>query len=386
MRFITASKIFSGNRYLADQSVLVLNDQNFIIDVIQTSSLEQGNIEYFEGILCPGFVNTHCHLELSHLQGKIPRHTGMVDFALRVIQQRGSMPEEWQLECMRSADRCMQQAGIVAVGDVSNTSLSATVKKESGLFYHTFVELIGFNPSHHFAIYKAGKGLANRFAQYGLPCSLSPHAPYSASLPLIKKIATDCEMAELPMTIHNQESEAENVFFKHKTGDYLRLYEALSLPLDHFQASGKSSLQTIVKSLSEHANTLLVHNTFTHADDIRAVLEKHQNTYWCLCPNANVYIENTFPDVELFRRHQCHLTLGTDSLASNESLSMMDEMNCLLKKYPSVEMEFLLQMATYNGAKYLGIEHQFGVLEKNKKPGINLVQLKDGTYSVKKLA
>ncbi len=387
MRFITASAIFSGKGYLATNSVLVLNEEQVIVDIVPANTIEQSSIEFHEGILCPGFINTHCHLELSHLKDKIQPHTGIVDFALGIIKNRNQVSEEVQLEYMKEADRLMMSEGIVAVGDISNTGLSASVKKESTLFYHTFVELIGLNPQNAQLIYETGKKIEDVFAKNNLSCSLSPHAPYSTSLPLIKHIATDCEIEAKPMTIHNQESEAENLFFKAKQGNYLRLYTTLNIPIDYFQASEKSSLQTIADSFSKEVNTLLVHNTFTDQEDITVVHEKHEHIYWCLCPNANLYIENTLPDIELLKQHNCKLTIGTDSLASNSSLSIIDEINVILKKYPTIGMEFLLQSATINGAQYLGIENQFGTFEKNKKPGVNLIEKTvEGNYTVKKLA
>lgn len=386
MRYITADQIFSGKGFFPSHTVLVLDDMNTISDITTLDSIEKSNVEHFKGIITPGFINTHCHLELSHLKNVIKQHTGIVDFGLSVIKNRNNQSPEAQLEAMRQADREMREQGIVAVGDISNTNVSIEAKKQSDLFYHTFVELIALNPERADLVFDVGKRLLSEFSKAQLSASLAPHAPYSASLELIKKITEDCFNLKQPTSIHNQESKAENVFFNSKSGDYLRLYETINVPIDYFKATGKNSLQTIISAFNSKVNTLLVHNTFTSIDDIENVQKTHSHLYWCLCPNANLYIENTLPDIALLHSTNCVLTLGTDSLASNSQLSIIDEINTILKHQPTISVELLLQAATFNGAQFLGIENKFGLIEKNRNSGINLIEGTSGNYSVKKLA
>lgn len=386
MRFISATQVFSGKEFLPTNTVLVVNDNGLIENITITENVESTNIEHFEGIVSPGFINTHCHLELSHLKNVIKHHTGIVDFGLSVMKHRNEFSMELQQEAMQLADKEMQIQGIVAIGDISNTNDSIKTKQESDLYYHTFVELIALNPERANLVFDIGKQLLSEYSNAQLSASLAPHAPYSASLELIKKITDDCNHLNKATSIHNQESKAENDFFNSKTGDYLRLYEAIKVPIDYFKATEKSSLQTVISSLNKDINTLLVHNTFSSKDDIETVKGSHQKLYWCLCPNANLYIENTLPNINLFDSNNCTLTLGTDSLASNSELSIINEINTILKHQPNISLELLLNAATFNGAKFLGIENQFGLLEKNKKCGVNLIERKTGNYSVKKLA
>ena len=385
MRYITATSIFSGKEYLPKNTVLVLDEQNTITDIISADDLDKGKIEHHKGIITPGFINTHCHIELSHLKDKIERGTGIVEFGLQIIKTRNEIPVELQIEYMQQADKTMQEQGIVAVGDISNTAFSIQIKERSSLFYHTFVELIALNPQRAEVVFTAGKELLKQFEDCKLSASLAPHAPYTTSLELIKLISNDCAKINKPTSIHNQESIAENDFFKYKTGDYLKLYSTLNIPIDYHVATGKSSLQSVIESFNKEANTLLVHNTFTDQKDVAVAKKQHQNLFWCLCPNANLYIENSLPNGSLLEADQCVLTLGTDSLASNAGLSIIEEINCLLKHQSILNIETLLTAATYNGAQFLGLGNNFGLIEKNKKPGINLIEGKPGDYSVKKL-
>lgn len=386
MRYLTATQVFSGKEFLNTDAVLVLDDHHTILDIVSAKDIESGNIERLEGIICPGFINTHCHLELSHLKGAIKERTGIVDFGLNIIQQRNDLPAEAQLEHMQQADKEMQSGGIVAVGDISNTTQSLAVKQHSSLHYHTFVELIALNPERAHMVFDAGKTTLAEYAKAGQAASLAPHAPYSVSAELIQLISTHCRASKKPTSIHNQESAAENEFFEKATGDYVRLYDTLHIPIGYFKPSHKSSLQSVLPAFNNEVNTLLVHNTFSSQQDIETAQNTNRNLYWCLCPNANLYIENTLPDIALLNAFNCKLTIGTDSLASNHQLSVIGEINTLLKHQGGIATESLLKAATYNGAQFLGIEHAFGLLEQHRKPGLNLVEGTAGNYKVKKLA
>jgi cytosine/adenosine deaminase-related metal-dependent hydrolase len=157
----------------------LLNDNGLIEDITITENVESSNIEHFEGIITPGFINTHCHLELSHLKNVIKQHTGIVDFGLGVMKHRNEFPIELQQEAMQLADKEMQIQGIVAVGDISNTNDSIKTKQQSDLYYHTFVELIALNPERANLVFDTGKQLQSEYTKAQLSASLAPHAPYS---------------------------------------------------------------------------------------------------------------------------------------------------------------------------------------------------------------
>jgi len=385
MRYITANQIFSGQSFLPSNTVIVLNDQNVIIDLVEKKQVDIGCIEHYNGIISPGFINTHCHLELSHLINKISPKTGIVNFALDVVKKRHDTDLELQLEAIDNSDKQMYEQGIVAVGDISNTTMSLPTKKKSEIYYHTFLELIGLNPEKADSIYEQGLDLGGKFADSNLPHSLSAHAPYTVSKELIARITNSCHQEKKPTSIHNQESVSENNFFIFKRGDILKLYADLNISIDFFSQTNKTSLQSILNVLNTDINTLLVHNTFTKAQDIEMANQIHRHLFWCLCPNANLYIENTLPNIELLLETNCNLTLGTDSLASNSNLSIIDEINTIKKHYPAIAIETLLQMGTYNGAKFLGIENTFGSIKINTACGLNLITKVDGIFKVKKI-
>lgn len=370
MRFISATYVFDGKQFLNDSPILVLDDNNCFVEYRQRSSVKE-KVEYYSGIICPGFVNAHCHLELSHMRGLIPQKSGLLNFAKEIITKRRTFSKEQIQEGIVAADKFMWDNGIVAVGDISNNPDTFEVKQKSPIFYHTFLELIGFDPEQALNVFALGKELQRGASRMDLKSSLVPHAPYSVSEPLLKLISKDVLDTKYPVTIHNQESAEENLFFKKKEGDFVDLYEFLRMPLDFFEPSGYSSLQTYLAHLGNCKNLLLVHNTFSSKEDIEWAKKLHDEVYWCLCPNANLYIENKLPDLNNFLPESNRIVIGTDSLASNNSLSIVNEMNVLLNDFNRVKIADVLKWSTYNGAEALGLKDKFGGFIMGKNAGIN---------------
>ncbi|WP_443937587.1 amidohydrolase family protein [Pedobacter sp. MW01-1-1] len=372
LKYISADWIFPVGEALIENGVVVVSADGQIIEVLSASEATALSepIEKYQGAIVPGFVNTHCHLELSHLLGQIPEHTGLVQFVQSIIKNRQSSTEAIQ-QGMEAADAAMYKNGIVAVGDISNQIISKTVKEKSKLYYHTFVEAMGFNPARADEIMATAKKLKAAFSP--LPTSIVPHAPYSVSKELFASIFAEAEADPSFLSIHNQETPHENAFFQEKTGDFLKLYTCLGLDISFFTPSGKTSLQTWLPHV-RNQKMLLVHNTQTDKKDIDFAQQHGATLYWCLCPLANKYIENALPDVNMLASENIQITLGTDSLASNHQLNILAEMQ-LLQKEKGIPFETLLKWATQNGAAFLELSNQFGSIEKGKKPGLNLIKL-----------
>jgi cytosine/adenosine deaminase-related metal-dependent hydrolase len=371
-RYLSADYIFPINSEPIKDGIIMLHESGEILDVFspnQFSDLSEP-IEYHKGIIVPGFVNTHCHLELSHMLGKIPQRTGLVSFIKSVITQRAADESE-ALEAMKIADQCMFDNGIVAVGDISNMALSASVKRNSKIFYHTFIELLGFDPQRAEMVFQKAMELQTEFLP--LKTSISPHAPYSVSKQLFGLLKSYSDEHNNLFSMHNQESEPENEFFLSKKGPFIDFYKILGLNIDFFKAQGQTSLQSVLPLISDNQKLLLVHNTFTNAEDIAKAKESNKELNWCFCPNANQYIEGQLPDIELFINSGFNITLGTDSLASNEKLCILSEMQSIKKYFPHLPTSETMKWATINGAQFLGIDKTFGSIEKGKIPGLNLI-------------
>lgn len=326
-------------------------------------------IQYYDGVIVPGLINTHCHLELSHLKGKIKEKTGLTGFIKEILAQR-EQAEEAVLSAMQNADAEMRENGIVAVGDISNLLISKSVKLGSEIYYQTFIEVYGFNRPSAPIIEGALQMKAN-FKP--LKATIVPHAPYSVSTELFRGIA-EISTADDVLSIHNQETAGENELFETGTGSFATFFAAVGIAQNEGHNQGQNALHYHLPQLPKTNPTLLVHNTLSTKQDLDFAKATHQNLYWCLCPNANLYIEGVLPDVALFQSENLKLTLGTDSLASNHQLSILAEMQAL-QEFKSIAFEELLTWATLNGAAFLGIDSQYGSLTPNKKPGVVLIGL-----------
>lgn len=364
MRKFQAAFVFDG-KVLHRNAVLHCSEEGRILNLLPCEADPEA--EALSGLLCPGFVNAHCHLELSHLQGRVPEGTGLVDFLIRVLRQREDAPERIR-EAMQKADADMRDQGIVAVGDISNRPDSVEIKKRSSLRYHTFVECLGLLPQQAPLQLDGSLEVLRQFRHEGLSASLVPHAPYSVSEPLFRLIS-EFEPSFLK-SIHNQECAAEDQLFRQGSGDFLRLFEGLRLPEGSFVPSGTSSLQTYIRYLNPANRLLLVHNTFSSREDLDVAIDTLADAYFCLCPGANRYIESRLPDLKLLREVSSRLVLGTDSLASNRQLSILQELRLLQEGYPDLALSETLSWATLQGARALGMEDALGSFESGKTPGV----------------
>ena len=311
-------------------------------------------VEFYSGILCAGFVNAHSHLELAYLRGVIEEGGGFASFAGSVGRLRGNFSEAEQLSAIAEADKAMWAEGVDAVGDIVNGSTSFAVKESSKIFYHNFLEVFGLRECN----------LERQRELLSYPnTSLTPHSIYSVQdAPFREVCQADCDK---PLSIHFLETEEEMKLYHHE-GSLHEWYREVGFECDFLHYG--SPAQRIVASVPKDRRVMLVHNCAITPHDID-ILENHfmAPLYWALCPRSNHYISGIEPrSVELLRARGVNICVGTDSLASNRSLSRVEE----LKMFRNIPLAELLQWATINGAKALGIDDKFGTIEVGKQSGI----------------
>jgi len=320
------------------------------------------------GWIVPGFVNAHCHLELSHLKEKVAEKTGLPGFIQSVQSTREATADEIETAIIE-ADRQMWESGISAVGDICNGTDTILCKKESPITYHNFIEVFSFDPNRaHQAVERAEAVMQSFMDEKLTHTSITPHAPYSVSEKLFRLLLHHTGCYNAPMTIHNQETESENQLYRDGSGAMAEQLRRFGLDLSHFRVRGVNSLPAYLVHFSKCSKTQLVHNTFTSEEDIDWAQQYSTQLFWCACPNANLYIENRLPNYPLWIEKNLKITLGTDSLASNHSLNMLDEMRQIRNEYPKISTLEMLVWATENGADFLGLN--IGRLRVGEAPGI----------------
>ena len=377
-----AEKIFNGYEFLDAQHVLVTDTDGVVVDILPEEEAGE-DIQQFKGILSPGFINAHCHLELSHLKDVIPPHTGLIPFLLDVVGKR-DFPMDVILDRIEKAENEMFLDGIVAVGDIGNTANTLTTKLKSKIRWNNFVEVLSFSDENAALRMQEYGDVLNKFDaaeadqlldENHFMTALVPHAPYTISDQTFQRINELTKGKVISM--HNQENPAEDELYKTGEGEYLHFLKKFGFEKSPFPITGKSALRSCLPHFNQGQRLLLVHNTFIPEEDILFAVEHAKQhlsgIHFCICANANLYIENTMPPIDMLIKKGVDIVLGTDSYSSNWQLSISSEIRTIREKIPAIPLQTILQWATINGAKALGREDVLGSFEKGKKPGIVLI-------------
>jgi cytosine/adenosine deaminase-related metal-dependent hydrolase len=341
--------------------VVSVDERGVISDVSQVESLDRlASVEFHSGIIVPGFINAHCHFELSYLRGVIPAGGGFAAFARGMADNRGRFSMEERLAAADFWDAKMYAEGIAAVGDVCNDSSVFGIKKRSHMAWHSFAELFGLGADPATA-----KALCREARARGLTATTTPHSTYSLNRQaFVAAVGGDDNR---PLSIHFMESPAESELFR-KRGPQWEWYAQMGQTPD-FIGYGTPA-ERLVAQVPPNRPVMLIHNTLVTQRDIDTVMNHFTAPVtWVLCPRSNRYISGLTPPVELLRRNGLRVAVGTDSLASNTTLSMTAEL-ALLGGVPLAE---ILGWATLTGAEALGVADRLGSIEVGKTPGLVLL-------------
>ncbi len=371
MQKITADLIITNTGDPLQNHTIILDGEK-IVDIVPIS--EAGEVAHHQGVITPGFINSHCHLELSHLKGQIDTGTGLIPFIKGVVTLR-EFPQEEILAAIYAADQEMYDAGIVAVGDICNKPDTKERKEKSKIRYYSFVEMFDFLQDQNAQqVYEGYHDVYGQQSdQGGNKKSCVPHAPYSVS-PHLFSLINVANKGKGTVSIHNQELAAENEFFMSKTGGFVDFYRDFGIPIDGFSPTGTRSIDYAMQYMDPSCRTLFVHNTQTDRDDVARANDWSNNIYWATCPNANLYIENRLPDYQVFIDTDAKVCIGTDSLSSNWKLSILSEMMTIKKYQSGISDTEIIKWATLHGAEALGYD-DLGLLERGLAPGINLIDV-----------
>jgi cytosine/adenosine deaminase-related metal-dependent hydrolase len=315
--------------------------------------------EFYAGVLCAGFVNAHCHTELSYLRGAIARGEGFAAFAREIGRVRGLFSAEQRQQALLAADAAMWQEGVEVVGDVVNDESSFAVKLRSRISYLSFSEVFGLGSTTESA----------RRLTVNPHTSLTPHSTYSVQDAVFREIADEGSQTQRPqpLSIHFMESDAEAALFRGE-GSLAAWYAKMGWQCDFLHYG--SPARRVVESVPHDRGVLLVHNCCVGRDDVRLIESHFDSVGWVLCPRSNDYISRLQPPVSMLREEGVRICIGTDSLASNDSLSMMAEMRAL----GHIPLREVARWATINGAEALGVEADKGSVERGKHSGIVLLE------------
>lgn len=369
MKRFSAQYVITNSGHPLRRAVVNTENDGTIISIENKEGAlnEEHSIEFYNGIIIPGFINCHCHLELSYLRNKIPEGTGL---ALFIKHVRDSRKSDQSTLPASSADNIMYNEGIVLCADICNTANTFELKKDSRIKYINLIEAFGLDPEKATRRMNELSIVADEAKRMGLPFSYVPHSAYSLSLTLFRLLKKESSQNRVT-SIHFMESESEESFLDSQTGPLKTFYEKSGLIPEHSETADKHE-NVILNEITDSGNLVLVHNTFVDRELIRKIRER-KNLYWCICPASNLYIEKRLPNIQLLLEEDCKLVIGTDSLASNSNLSILNELKIMQNYLPGIPIEDLIKWATYNGAEALDEIREFGSIEPGKKPGLLLI-------------
>lgn len=355
-RKIAAHYLISAGR-LYKNPIVEIDDDGVVIsvetDVANIDSI--AGVEFYNGVLVPGLVNCHCHLEYSYVKGMIPPGSGLPEFIRSIIEikSKGEIPQKDMAKAAEVWDAVMAESGVVAVGDHNNNDYVYDVKRASKIKYVNFIELFDVDSQSAEKTFEQGLDRMRESSGYGFKSSVVPHANYTMSRDLMRLTGG--------MTETSKGEKATGIVSVH-------LKESVVM-------GGEGETEAIYDCLSPERNkVLLVHSIYATREDIQRMKSKlGDKISVVMCPKSNLYIENSMADVNMLLEEGIRVTLGTDSLSSNTELNMVAEMFTLQKHNPNLKMEQIVDFATRNGAQTLEIDSWAGTIEKGKRPGVVLI-------------
>jgi cytosine/adenosine deaminase-related metal-dependent hydrolase len=332
--------------------------------------------ERHRGLLMPGLVNAHVHLELSALRGETRSGGGFGPWVSSMMEKRGRIVPEQDAEAIEAGVSELLRSGTVAVGEVTNSLTSVDALASAPLLGRVFHEIFGMRRETAQVMREAAKEA--RSARANWPASLSyvaaPHTLYSLDPDSVRELVREADGAVT--TLHLSEHAAERAFLRDGTGPFADFLRARNVSPADWQPPGISPVAYADRLGALRPNVLAVHLCATTRDELSLVAQRGAPVV--LCPRSNLFIELKLPP--LFDMLQVGLTpaLGTDSLASNTTLDVLAEASALRDRFPQVPAWQFVSMATWYGAKALGLSHRVGALAEGLAPGVLLVELPVG--------
>lgn len=376
MRIFTSDYIFPIVAGPIRDGYVMTDDEGYVLKMGAARELNPPALsvaEYFPGAIVPGFVNTHIHIELSHLKGAFSKGSGMSGFINQINSLRDSVDKSGRINAIETEMRGLYRQGVSAMADISNCNESFECKSHSPIYTRTFLEVFGTDPKEADMIVEGALELCREAEEMDLDAAPTPHSCYTMS-PELLMAASVAGIKSGYLSYHSQESRQEEDLIRYGTGELAENYKGRGLPTP--PVTGTSALVYFIDNLKKvmrapiRGHVLLVHNVAIDEESIDYALEWLKSPYFAVCPLSNIFIHNQLPPLELMRRKGLKITVGTDSLSSNDLLSMVAEMKCIQDHFPEIPFDEILKWATRNGAEFLGKEELLGSFEAGKKPGI----------------
>jgi aminodeoxyfutalosine deaminase len=373
VRVLHVDHLLPGDaRPIADAAVAV-DEKGTVTDVGRAPDVllrhSGAPVTRVEGIVFPGLVNAHTHVELSPLRGKVSGGRGFVAWVDSLLSLRVEHSPEDDVDAIDAAADDLVRFATVAVGDVTNSLSAVSALARRGIAGWAFHEVFGQGRE---AVLDRVRGLsvelAERHARWpstDLEYAPAPHTLYTTHPEAVQALIDAALARGGRTTLHLAEHAGERRAIEQGDGPVVEWFERRT----------KSKPDWPKKPLLDHAasvgalreGVLLVHLTETRPDELARIADSGAAAV--LCPRSNLFIETKLPPLLAVLAAGLEPALGTDSLASNTSLDVLAEAKALRDRFPSVPPWRLVEMATWNGARALG-RKDLGRIARGTRPGL----------------
>lgn len=306
--------------------------------------------DHGEAALLPPLVNAHTHLELSALKGRVTSDAGFAAWVRDLLVVRGSFTEKALFEAAKASVEEAEAAGTLLFGEISTLGLTRPLfdeKRAQGLW---FQEMLGVPDPLSMP---SGSDCASWV-------SLAAHAPHTTAPESIRRMKALASAAGRPFSIHLDESDAEREFITTGRGTWADFLTERGIDFSNWPLPADDPVSYLLDLGVVDETTLVVHLLQSGNRHFRRLAEKGATAICCV--RSNGHLHGQVPDIEAMVAEGLKVALGTDSLASCESLSMIDEMRAVAAHAPGLAASEIFRMATENGAAALGLSHRFGRL------------------------
>jgi cytosine/adenosine deaminase-related metal-dependent hydrolase len=380
MRAVHADALVTGDGDAIGDAAVVVDERCEVIDVGRAGDVlpRHGGIavERARGVLVPGLVNAHTHLELSALRGCVPGGAGFVPWVEHLIGARVEARPEDDEEAIERAVEELDASGTVAVGEVTNSLGAVHALARRGFIGSIFHEVFGVDrASVERRVAELPRILEERVGQWPSPelaYAPTPHTLYTTHESVVRRLVRDARDRHVRVSVHLSEHAPERRFLEHGDGPVRNWYEArLKLRPETIAWPGKAPVALADEWGVLDSHVLCVHLTDARPRELELVARRGAPIVFC--PRSNLFIEARLPPLIAARAAGLVPALGTDSLASNTSLDVLAEARALADRFPTVPAVELLRMATWQGARALGLA-DVGRIARGARPGIFLVE------------
>lgn len=333
-----------------------------------------------EAAILPGLVNSHTHLELTNHRAFVDRTPRLTDWLLQIVQNQ-RLDKAWVDGAIQSGVQMSLAGGTTTVGDIHGSGQSLQTLKDAPIRKVVFFETTGFSPERS----QIGTRRIDTHLKTApepdslLSFGVSPHAPYSTSDSLYRHCNNLALSGELPLCTHLSETQAEIEFLASGTGAFADLLKALQIPTEGWMPPNRTPVQHMKALGVLETRPLLAHCNYLADEDIQTLADSGASVVFC--PRSHRYFYHADHPLSQLLTAGVNVAIGTDSLASNWSLSMLNELRYLSQAWASLPPETLLDMATINGGRGLRL-NRVGKLEKGWQADFIVVELQNSRQPV----